>query len=516
MRIAYFRPPKYVWPYMNEMDNYLLSQAMVYLGAELRRRGHDVILVDCGPIKMGWKGVAKLIREFRPQMVLAGDSETLYEHECGRLFRLAKEIDPGIKTVAGGVHFSQNAEDCLKRYPIDAIVRGEGEITLGELADAYESGWEIGAIPGLAIPDGEGGCRFTDHRGLIEDLDTLAFPAYDLLPMNLFGASRYLFSPGGVTIHHSRGCVDNCNYCACWLQMSKRKGDPREETLQPKWRTRSVEPVIEEMKTLYHEYRKNCFVFVDDTWNARPKWSEEFAEALMKAKLKDIYWFAFMRSDYLIRDDKSGLFEQLMRAGLSHICIGVERADDEELLSLSKHNQDVARTAELVPYLRRKYPSLFLQTTFIVGIREDTTETMDKLVRYVNAIAPDYPAFHPMTPVPGTEQYKQAMAKGWLEITDFSRYDWITPVMGTETMSREEVDFKLWEMNRKVLSLKRIVSGLFSRHLYRRRMYMWWLLVTMRVGVDFLVGLVKPSATVVERTRVSEYVGMLRPKWYES
>ncbi|MCC6157757.1 MAG: cobalamin-dependent protein [Deltaproteobacteria bacterium] len=515
MRVLYVRPPKYLWPYMNEMDNFLLSQAMVYLGAELRRRGHEVTLLDCGPAKVGWKSLAEIIRKTKPQVVLAGDSETLYEHECGRVFRLAKEIDPSIATIAGGVHFAQNSADCLARYPIDAIVRGEGEITLGETVDAIEHGRDLKNIPGLAIPGEHGECVYTGHRDLIADLDTLPFPAYDLLPMHLFGASKYLFSPGGVTIHHSRGCTDSCNYCACWLQMSKRKGDPADEKLIPRWRTRGVDHVIAEMEVLYYKYQKNCFVFVDDTWNVKPQWSDEFATRLIASKMKT-YWFGFMRSDYLVRDDESGLFEKLIASGLSHICIGVERAEDDDFVRLSKHNQDVRRTAHLVPYLRRKYPKLFLQTTFIVGIREDTTESMDKLVRYVRKLAPDYPAFHPMTPVPGTEQFKRAKENGWLDVTDFSRYDWMTPVMGTETMTREEVDYKLWEMNRRVLSLPRIFLGLMSIHKYRRRMYMWWLLVSVRIGWDAVVGFLNPKASVRERLAISEYVGMLRPDWYEA
>ncbi|MCZ7584383.1 MAG: cobalamin-dependent protein [Deltaproteobacteria bacterium] len=358
MRVLYVRPPKYLWPYMNEQDNFLLSQAMVYLGAELRRRGHEVTLLDCMPIKMGWNSLERLMKEMRPQVVLAGDSETLYEHECGRVFSLAKSIDPSIVTVAGGVHYAQNCEDAMSKYPVDAIVRGEGEATLGDLVDAIEAGRDWAEVPGLAIRAEGGGVRYTGHRPLISDLDTLAFPAYDLLPMELFGASRYLFSPGGVTIHHSRGCTDNCNYCACWLQMSKRTGDPADEKLNPRWRTRGMETVIEEMDILIGQYGKECFIFVDDTWNTNPQWADAFATEVIRRRW-DVNWFGFMRADYLIRDEKAGLFEKLIAAGLSHICIGVERADDDELRGLSKHNYESAKTADLVPHLRAKYPKLF-------------------------------------------------------------------------------------------------------------------------------------------------------------
>ncbi|MCB9488000.1 MAG: cobalamin B12-binding domain-containing protein [Deltaproteobacteria bacterium] len=522
MRVLMVRPPKYLWPYMNEGDNYLLSQAMVYVGAAARAAGHEVTLIDCGPAKMGWKSLERTIREMRPHVVMAGDSETLYEHETGRVFTLAKSVDPSIITVSGGTHFAQNAMSCMSRYPIDAIVRGEGEQTLTELLNAIDGGktkpHEWADIPGLAARAEGDGVLFTGHRDLIRDLDTLPFPAYDLLPMHLFGASRYLFSPGGVTIHHSRGCTDNCNFCACWLQMSKRKGDPAEEfdeVYLPRWRTRTVDPVIDEMIHLKERYGKNCFVFGDDTWNVRPDWNDEFAEKVL-ALDHSFYWFGFMRADYLIRDEKLGIFEKLIRSGLSHICIGVERAEDEDLENMNKHNYSAEKTAWLIPYLKQKYPSLFIQSTFIVGAREDTPEKLDRMVEYVKKLDPDFPAFHPLTPVPGTKQYKDAVQNGWLEETDYSRYDWITPVMGTATMSREEVEYKVWEMNKKVLSLWNIAKGMCSPHTYKRRMYIWWALVTFYVSVDFVLDRVMPSRSVRRKAALSDYVGLLKPDWYEA
>lgn len=514
MRVLLVRPPKYLWPYMNEQDNYLLPQALVYLGAAARAAGHDVTLLDCMPMRLGWPSLERAIRELRPQAVLAGDSETLYAHESGRVFQVAKAVDPNIFTIAGGVHFTHADRDAFSKYPIDAIVRGEGEITLAELLATAASGGDLRRVAGLALPDGAGGVHYTAPRPLIADLDTLPLPAYDLLPMNKYGTARYLFSPGGVTIHHSRGCVDGCRYCACWLQMATRDGEGSAETLRPRYRTRSVLPVVDEMELLRKKYDKRCLVFVDDTWNVDPRWCGEFADELARRKL-DLNWFAFMRADLLHRDVESGLFEKLLSVGLSHICVGLERADDVELSDLDKHNMDVERTNRLVPHIRRRYPQLFLQTTFIVGLRQDTQASLDRLLAYVEKLDPDYPAFHPITPVPGTALWDEANEKGWLEVKDFSRYDWMTPVMGTDAMSREELEYKIWEMNKRYMRPWRILRGVFSRHQYRRRMYLWWLKVSMSVGVDYVLDRVLPSRSIRRKALLSEYVGMIRPDWYD-
>ena len=73
------------------------------------------------------------LKEERPDIVGVGDSESLYSHEAARVLYLAKEINPEVVTVAGGAHFSHLIEDCLLKYPIDFIVKGEGEYTLLEL-----------------------------------------------------------------------------------------------------------------------------------------------------------------------------------------------------------------------------------------------------------------------------------------------------------------------------------------------------------------------------------------------
>ena len=249
------------------------------------------------------------------------------------------------------------------------------------------------------------------------------------------------------------------------------------------------------MELLARKYGKTCLVFVDDTWNVDARWNQEFATTLRRRDL-GVVWFGFMRADLIERDEETGVFAELIASGLTHICIGLERTDDAEIEGLQKHRIKASHYHELVTRLRRRYPSLFLQTTFLVGLRTDTPERLDRLLAEVDRLDPDYPAFHPLTPVPGTALWKEANENGWLEIRDFAQYDWMTPVMGTETMSREELELKLWEMNRKYMGVTRVLRGVLSRHTYRRRMYLWWLTVTLRVLVDFATDRVFPSRSV--------------------
>lgn len=457
---------------------------------------------------MGWNSLRNLLKEDQPDIVGIGDSESLYSHEAARVLRLAKEVNPKVITIAGGAHFSNLIQESLRDFPIDFIVRGEGEYSLLELIRELESpNSDFKRIQGIAFRQ-DNQIIETPPRPLIENLDDLPIPAYELVPMQEYGKARFLFSPGGTTIHHSRGCTNNCKFCVWWVQMAERRIENGNITLHPRWRTKSVERTIEEIKLLYYKYQKHFMVFVDDSWNISQSWNEEFSERLLKEDMK-IGWFAFMRADLILRDEKAGIFKKLVRSGLSHISIGVERADNADLKGMGKnsYSQDIIR--ECMHILKHRYPQVFRQATFIVGIRSETKESILKQVRYAKEIDVDYPAFHPMTPVPGTDTWREAKEKGWLEIEDFRYYDWITPVMSSEYLSRGEIADLVYLANKKFVSLPWVIKGLFSPFKVKRNMYIWWLLVVLRIFVDSLKKFISPF-------KVKQYTSLVKPSWYES
>lgn len=216
-----------------------------------------------------------------------------------------------------------------------------------------------------------------------------------------------------------------------------------------------------------------------------------------------------MGSDLILYNGKAGIFKKLVDSGLSHISIGVERSDDTDLKDLGKngYSQDMIR--ECMHILKHKYPQVFRQATFIVGIRNETRDSILRQVRYAKEIGADYPAFHPMTPVPGTEAWREAKEKGWLEIEDFSYYDWITPVMSSKYLTRKEIEDLVYLANRKFVSFPWVIKGLFSPFKIKRNMYIWWLLVVLRIFVDLVKRFINPF-------KVKEYTKLVKPRWYDS
>jgi anaerobic magnesium-protoporphyrin IX monomethyl ester cyclase len=510
MRVLLVQPPRCYWPYTSEGDNFLLQQALPALAGALRvEAGIEVLVIDCMPLHIGWRSLADEIRRLDPDVIGCGENHALYAAEALRFFRLCKEMAPRAVTVAGGGHFTNLAHRYVSaESPIDVICIGEGEVTILELCrELARSQPDLSRVDGVAFWDGEKVVR-TAPRKLIHDLDTIPMPAYDLMPMELYGKSRYLFSPGGTTIHHSRGCVSSCSFCAWWTTMADRTYDSDGNTqLRPRWRSKSVGRVMEEMELLYWKYGKRGYVWVDESWNIDPRFNDAFAEEVLRSGMKT-KWFAFMRADCIVRDEKKGILEKLVRAGLSHILIGVERAEDDSLSLLDKrfYGGGVARQA--LEIFRTKYPDVFLQATFIVGVKEENEQSLQKQLAMAREIDVDFPAFHPITPVPGTPIYDEAIREGWITEADFDDFDWLTPVLDSQYMTRDEIAEALYRMNKELVNTRWMLKGLLSRVPYKRDMYIWFAKVSAAMAVDAMKRRVSPL-------NVEHYQQLVKPEWYD-
>jgi anaerobic magnesium-protoporphyrin IX monomethyl ester cyclase len=510
LRVLIVAPPRHYWPFTSEGDNFLLQQALPHLAAVLRTEpGIEVKVLDCMPLHLGWRSLADEMRAFDPDVVACGENHALYAHEALKVFQLAQEVVPRAWRVGGGAHLTNLYHLYLGKHPIDVIVMAEGEYTFLELVkELGNDDPDFSKIDGLAWHDGEKPV-VNQPRKLIHDLDILPMPAYDLMPMHLYGTSRYLFSPGGTTIHHSRGCVSKCSFCAWWTQMADRKYDENgKAVLQPRWRSKSVGKVMEEIETLYYRYGKRSYVWVDESWNIDPKFSDAFADEMLRSGMK-VKSMKFMRADCIVRDEKKGILEKLVRAGLSHILIGVERSEDDDLSLLDKRFYRGGTAQQAIEIFKKRYPEVFIQATFIVGVREENKASLDRQLAMAKAIDVDFPAFHPITPVPGTPVFDEAVKMGWVTEEDFETFDWMSPVLDSRYMTRDQIAQSLYEMNKQFVNTKWLLKGLTSRVPYKRDMYMWFAKVSAKQAFEAVKARINPLD-------VGHYQQLVKPAWYDA
>jgi len=107
-------------------------------------------------------------------------------------------------------------------------------------------------------------------------------------------------------------------------------------------------------------------------------------------------------------------------------------------------------------------------------VREENKASLDRQLALAKNIDVDFPAFHPITPVPGTPVFDEAVRMGWVTEEDFDTFDWMSPVLDSRYMTRDQIAQSLYEMNKQFVNTKWLLKGLTSRVPYKRDMYMWF------------------------------------------
>ncbi|KUK00550.1 MAG: Fe-S oxidoreductase [Methanobacteriaceae archaeon 41_258] len=255
-------------------------------------------------------------------------------------------------------------------------------------------------------------------------------------------------------IEASRGCDHQCTFCSQWKHW---KG---------KWRTKSPKRIADEMEHLYSEYGSNFLWLTDDNLGSGER-IESLCDELIKRDMDDLMWFVQARSDDIIKN--KDILPKMRKAGNYWIMAGLERHDTRTLKNFHKtiRTSDAKVSMDLL-----RENDIFAQATFIIGERQDSHESIEKLREFVNYTDPDLAIFMILTPFPGTKLYDIARANGWIEDTNWANYDMIHAIMPTENLSREEVQEELYKCYRSFYgNVKRRLKGLFSPNPLKGRVY---------------------------------------------
>jgi radical SAM superfamily enzyme YgiQ (UPF0313 family) len=390
----FVRPPRPLWPFNSPSSAFWPPLAFASLAAMLREQLPDlrVEILDAPALEMGWRPLTAEIQRRRPAFVGIGE-EAVSCVEGLRLARLAKAC--GAKVIAGGCFFGHVAPHALATGLLDVVVHGEGEVTLVELVQALREGTPtaLAKVNGISFLSDE--VVTTPPRQLVPDLDTLPLPAYDLLPVERYGA-RSVNHPRLAAIELSRGCFGSCDFCVLWRQMGRFAGD----RLVPQLRVKSPERLLEETRLLVRRYGRRYLGWVDPCFNADARVPGQLAELLLRDGIR-VGQSAWVRTDAMVRDARSGALAHCVRSGLNEVYLGIERPDGESLSSLHK-TSGVADAREALSILREQFPEVLAIGSFIYGLPGDSPRTIRAIHRLVSELELDQFFFIPLTPLPGT------------------------------------------------------------------------------------------------------------------
>lgn len=368
--------------------NYWQPLGTLYVAAALQLAGHDVRFYN-GAF-MTHDDIMRGMDEFAPLFV--GIYSTTFGWTKAMAFAKAlKASHPATFTCTGGPYPIAVQRECLREAEgaIDAVVSGEGEITVPELVERLEHNQPLHGVLGVLFRDGD---TIVDNgtRPLIENLDSIAFPARELLGESaryLPPPATYRRKPVAVMIT-SRGCNRRCIFCSQIDQ--ERKSGKRGV------RFRSVDNVLAEIEwCLNHGYRE--IKFIDDTLAADYDRLMHLCDEIRKRRL-DFTWFASACANQVDRP----LLKAMKKAGCWAILFGAESGVQRNLNTLRK-----ATTLEQIRTAVKAAKSVGLRvsTPFLFGIPGETYEDALKTIEFAIELNPDIANFHALTAFPGTHLY---------------------------------------------------------------------------------------------------------------
>ena len=435
---------------------------LLQLGAYVERELPDlrIELIDSQAERLNFKDLRSRIERIEPDVVAVSGNMTCNAYTVARTIQLAKEVDREITTVVGGQHYSFLAEECLRDTPeLDFIVRSEGEGTFTELLRAVFGGAPVERVAGLSFRH-NGTVVHNQDRPLIEDLDALPFPAYQLverfLPLYHF---RMMTGPGTryFIVEGSRGCAHRCSFCT------------QSPHWRHTWRTKSPERIAAEFTAIHERYGDGeSFMWLADDNFMLAHRGREFRDAMRAAGIGgDVSWFVQARADDLVR--MRALVPDIRSVGCRWILLGIEHDSEAVLRDLGK-KLSIPTARDAVRILNDA--DIFSQATFIIGSRKETAESVQGLRDFVSGLGAGLPIFMCLTPFPGTETYAEGLRNGWIEDHNWAHYDMAHAIMPTETLSRPRVQEELYECYHSFYgSAMRGLKGLMSPNPLKRRTY---------------------------------------------
>jgi radical SAM superfamily enzyme YgiQ (UPF0313 family) len=301
-------------------------------------------------------------------------SSSLKAYEMADLIKLKRQIP----VIFGGSHASVLAEDCLGHC--DYVVRNEGEAAVLELLKTLDDGRNVGDIKGISYKDEHGRIIHNPDREFMTDIDRV--PDISLVenyrPISFMDNVRYYlrkkrFHVNAQILQTSRGCPNKCSFCFGRVELGS------------KYRMRSIESIIRDIKNKIKILKTTWFYVVDNEFTINRKRTRELLNRLIEEFGGRLQLLVFARIE-ICQDEE--LLELMKKAGVYRIYLGIESINDNSLKEYNKRQtlDDIKKS------IRTIYSyGLEIFASLVLGSDQDTKQsirdTFTFLVKYnVHAI----------------------------------------------------------------------------------------------------------------------------------
>lgn len=438
---------------------------VAYLAGHLRDAGYtDVTFLDAMTNHLEDETLAERLRALDPDVVgCTAITPSIYKAEA--VLKIAQDVVPGAVRVLGGVHATFMYKQVLSEAPwIDVIVRGEGEEIFLNLIESIHAGrWPADrkTIKGLAFREGDQ-IVATQAAATVKDLDSIN-PDWSLLEWD-----KYIYIPLNKKVaipNLARGCPFTCSFCSQWKFWRD-------------YRVRDPIRVVDEIEDLVDNHGVGFFILADEEPTINKKKFVAFCEELIRRDLpRRVQWGINTRVTDIYRD--RDLLKFYRKAGLVHVSLGTEAAAQMKLDQFNKETK-VEENKEAIRLLREA--DIFTEAQFIVGLDNETEETLEETFQMAWDWQPDLANWSMYTPWPFTPLFQEL--KDQVEIYDFSKYNFVTPIMKPEAMTRGELLDGVMKNYRRFYMRKALFHYPWRGTGYRRRYLLGCLKAFLKAGVS--------------------------------
>lgn len=383
--------------YDNDSFISVFPLGLAYIASACREAGHEVKIYNQDVNHWPEEHLLELLNKKKFDVVGMGIVAGYYQYR--KLLKISQAINASKNRpffVIGGHGPSPEPAYFLRKTKADAVIIGEGELTVVELLKTLESKKSLSTVKGIAFIDNNKFIQ-TPRRPLIPDINKIAFPAWDLFPIDhysLLKGSSAESKARSMMILSARGCTFKCNFCY-------RMDDGQ--------RLRSPESIVDEIKRLQKDYSIVNIGFEDELLMSSAKRTVELCESFIKAKLK-FNWRCSGRLNYANPE----VLKLMKDTGCFFINYGIESLDDKVLKNMNKGLTQAVIIKGIENTLKAGIsPGL----NIIFGNIGDNAETLNKSVEFLLKYddGSQLRTIRPVTPYPGSPLYYYAIEKGLLK-----------------------------------------------------------------------------------------------------
>jgi anaerobic magnesium-protoporphyrin IX monomethyl ester cyclase len=366
---------------------------LLYLSSHLRARGFDVEIYDS---TFGSREeLFSLIERERPAVVgIYGNLMT--RAKVLAIARAAKSC--GCRVVLGGPEPANYPGEYLDAGPAggpdvnaDAIVNGEGEVSLEALLRAFNSGSDLSRVPGIQYRAENGSIARTDPAPLIPSLDAQPWPDRERIDLAKYlDAWRSRHGRGSVSVITARGCPYHCRWCSHSVYGKTH-------------RRRSPASIAEEIAWIRERYEPEMLWIADDVFTIHPGWIAQYASEMRQRDLR-IPFECITRADRM----NEKIADTLASLGCFRVWIGSE-SGSQKILDAMQRGVRVGQVRDAVRVLRERgiETGMFLMW----GYDGEDLGDIEATVEHVKTCRPDVFLTTVSYPIKGTPYYDDVAAR---------------------------------------------------------------------------------------------------------